>query len=434
MSVLKFRRKLYNGIALPVAYGFAHLAAVFRPKIRQALRGRKGVNDRWVEAGTNLPAKPVWFHVASVGEYEQARPLIAALGKTRPEIPIVVSFTSPSGFDYASEKEKLEGSENVCFIDYLPIDFVGNVRLCLEALDPRLLVFVKFDLWPNLVWEAAARGVPMVLIDATLSETSNRYRSAGKRFYGTVYDKLDKIIAISQTDAKRFRECVPDHSGISVAGDTRFDRVMERKKLSATPRPRIERDGRRVFLAGSTWPKDEIHLLGAVARVARNNRNLLVVIAPHEPVDERVAELRAWAGDNSLSVITLGALNGERRPADQQVIIVDSVGVLAELYGCADLAYVGGSFSTGVHNVIEPAIMGIPVLFGPVNKNSFEALELLSNKAAIEVANEEDIYDSLTTLLKNDDKRADMGRRARQYVESHLGATERCLQAIQEYL
>jgi 3-deoxy-D-manno-octulosonic-acid transferase len=435
MTRHQFRRKIYNGFVLPAAYGLAHVAAAFRPKLRRSLTERKGVNDRWLAAGKKMAEKPIWFHVASVGEYEQARPLISALGVTHPNIPVAISFASPSGYHYAKEMENTGGEDNVRFIDYLPIDFASNMRLCLRAFKPRLLVFVKFDLWPNLVWEAAADGVPMVLIDATLSETSSRYKAAGRRFYDSVYEKLNKILAISDLDASRFRKCAPKHQGISVVGDTRFDRVMERKQTSPPTAQPIEKDGRLVVLAGSTWPRDEIHLLGAIARLAKNTGNLLTIIAPHEPVEERVADLLAWAGSNDLQAVTLRALDGTApHTGGEQVVIVDSVGVLAELYKSADLAYVGGSFSTGVHNVIEPAIMGIPVLFGPVNKNSFEALELLNNNAAIQVETENDIFDSLNMLLGDDKKRADMGRRARTFVESHLGATDRCLQAIEEFI
>jgi 3-deoxy-D-manno-octulosonic-acid transferase len=435
MSKHEIRKKIYNGLVLPSAYALAHLAAPFFPKLRDSLREREGVNERWVTAGKKMTSRPIWFHVASVGEYEQARPLISALGKTRPEIPVVISFASPSGYHYAENKEKLDGSNNVRFIDYLPIDFVGNVRLCLEALDPRLLVFVKFDLWPNLVWEAASCNVPMVLIDATLSETSNRYKSMGRRFYGAVYEKLDKIVAISDVDAERFKECVPKHTGISVAGDTRFDRVMERRRMSGPAMEHIDKNGRLVVLAGSTWPKDETHLLGALARLAKGKDDLLLVIAPHEPLHGRVNDLLSWARGNDLRTTTLGAVdNGGRATDDHEVIIVDSVGMLAELYESADLAYVGGSFSTGVHNVIEPAIMGIPVLFGPIHKNSFEALELLHYNAAIEVGTENDIFDSLHLLLDDDKKRTRMGQRARSFVESQLGATERCLREIQDFI
>jgi 3-deoxy-D-manno-octulosonic-acid transferase len=428
-------KAIYNHLMLPLAYAAVRTAAPFHRKLHETVGGRKGVNDRWRSAASRMGSRPVWFHVASVGEYEQARPLVTRLKELRPDIPIAISVTSPSGYTYITRKETLDERNNIRFVDYLPFDFEDNARFCLAALDPRLLVFVKFDLWPNLVWESAERKIPVVLIDGTLSETSKRYTVLGRRFYSAVYPAIDKILAISEADARRFRECAPSHGAVTVAGDTRFDRVMERKRNRGGAKPRIDKNDRLTVVAGSTWPKDEEHLLGPLARLAKNQPGILLVIAPHEPSHERVEALLSWARSETFRAARLS----ERSPATTageaaQVVIVDSVGALAEIYEQGDLAYIGGSFSTGVHNVMEPAIMGIPVVFGPVHKNSFEALELLRAGAAIEVKNADEIWSALQGLAGDGTNRKEMGRRARSYVESHLGATDRCYEAIREYL
>lgn len=427
-----FKRTLYNGLILPVLYGGVRAVAPFHEKLGATVAGRKDFRDRWRAARSTMPERPVWFHVASVGEYEQARPLITALGEKHPDIPVAISVTSPSGFTYINDKEDPKGPGNIGFVDYLPFDFATNARFCLAALDPRLLVFVKFDLWPNLVWEAAERKTPMVLIDATLSETSKRYSGIGQHMYAAIYSDIEKILAISEDDAVRFKESVPDHPWISVAGDTRYDRVMERKKNSNASKPRIDKRDRLTIIAGSTWPKDEAPLLEALARLSGADKNLLVVVAPHEPRPDRVEELIGWAESNGLKAATLS--KHSEAPGPEQVVVVDSVGVLAEIYDYGDVAYIGGSFSTGVHSVIEPAIMGIPVLFGPNHKNSFEALELIKCGAALEVNNTSDIFNALETLLSDDPKRKQRGQYARAYVEAQLGATDRCLEAIEPYL
>lgn len=435
MTGCRVQKTIYNGLVLPVTWGFVHAAAPFHEKLRETIRGREDVRKRWRAAGKRIREKPVWFHVASVGEYEQARPLITALGESHPHIDVALSVTSPTGFKYIAKKEGAGEGNTVRFVDYLPFDFADNARLCVDALRARLIVFVKFDLWPNLIWEAAARRTPQVLIDATLSETSRRNTSLARRFYGAVYSKLDKILAISDADRHRFLECVPDHRCVMAVGDTRFDRVMDRKRDRKDAKTRIDKNGRLTVIAGSTWPKDETHLLGALARLAKSDPSVLLVIAPHEPAVERVEMLLTWARSAGLRAAPLSEhAKAAARDDAEQVVIVDSVGVLAELYEDADVAYVGGSFSTGVHNVIEPAIMGIPVLFGPIHKNSFEALELVRRGAAIEVTSEAEIFDGLTALVKDRNKRTEMGRLARGYVESQLGATQRCLEAIREYL
>lgn len=433
------QKTVYNAVILPLAYGAVRAAAPFHAKLRRTVQGRREIRARWASAAGRATGRPVWFHVASVGEYEQARPIITALARERPEIPVALSVTSPSGYDYVSRKEKI-GAGSIRFAEYLPFDFAGNARFCLETLDPRLLVFVKFDLWPNLVWEAAARGTPAVLVDATLSETSKRNSAAGRRFYSAVYSGLDKILAISEADARRFLACAPDHPHVSTAGDTRFDRVVERKLMGraaapAARKPVVHKNGRVAIVAGSTWPKDEAHLLGALARLAASRADVLLVIAPHEPAPERVDALLSWAAEAGLEAAPLSRHALKQAPeASERVVIVDSVGVLAEIYEHGDAAYIGGSFSTGVHSVIEPAVMGIPVAFGPVHKNSFEAIELLRRGAAIEVRSEEEIFRALDGWVTDPDARAHAGGGARRYVESQIGATERCMEAIREYL
>lgn len=427
------QKSFYNGLVLPLTYTGICAASAFHGKLRRTIRGRRGIRDRWRAGMERAGFRPVWFHAASVGEYEQARPIISALHRDYPDIPVVVSVTSPSGYEYISAKEKIGADSAIRFADYLPFDFERNARFCIETIEPRLLVFVKFDLWPNLVWSAADHGTPVVLVDATLSETSRRNSGAGRRFYSSVYSRLNKILAISEADARRFLRCVPDHPRVAALGDTRFDRVMERRRDRRGPQPAFHKNGRPTIIAGSTWPKDEIHLLNALADVARAHPSVLLVIAPHEPSAERVEALLSWARAEGLVARTLSRHEKEAGDAER-VVVVDSVGALAELYQYGDAAYVGGSYSTGVHNVIEPAVMGIPVIFGPVHENSFEALELLRHDAAIKVAGEKDIFRALDGWISDPASRTRMGANARRYVESQLGATERYLDEIREYL
>lgn len=435
MSDHVVQKSMYNAVVLPVAYGALSAASLFHGKLRETFATRRNIRERWESSRERLTGRPVWFHVSSVGEYEQAKPVIARLEKDFPDIQVALTFTSPSGYTYASRKETVGDGGNIAFMEYLPIDFAQNARFCLAILRPRLLVFVKFDLWPNLVWQAALQRVPSVLIDATLSTSSYRASMVGKRFYRAVYSDIQQILAISDGDAERFTECVPAHAGISVAGDTRFDRVMERKRSAKALWSHLDTGDRFVVIAGSTWPKDEVHLLPALLGLAREHRDLLMIIAPHEPTEERVTSLLAWSRKHGLEATPLSQRDrftaARGRP---RVLIVDSVGVLAEAYGLADVAYIGGSFSTGVHSVIEPAIMGIPVLFGPSHENSFEAMELVRRQAAFEVRTAGETEERLVSLRRDEGLRERMGRNATSYVESQLGATDRCMQKIVEYL
>lgn len=421
-------RLVYNAL-LPAAEAGARTAAYFLPKMREAVDGRRDFRTRW-RALRDLTAPPVWFHVASVGEFEQARPVISALERARPDVPVVLTFSSPSGYHFAKKRESM-GAGSLRFIDYLPFDTVPNMRICLECARPRLLVFVKFDLWPNLVWEADARGVPLALIDATLSASSGRLAPPARWLYRDVYRRLDTILAISDEDAARFRASVPDHPSVSVTGDTRFDRVMERWQERASSKFTLPAGG-PTLIAGSTWPPDEERLLPALERLLKEIAGLRVVLVPHEPTPVHVEPLRRWAAQTGLR--TRIASEPATGVDDARVIVVDVVGVLAEAYRFADLAYVGGAFTTGVHSVIEPAIAGVPVVFGPRHQNSFEALQLVERGAARTVRTVADVYAALGAWLRDETARAQAGRAARAYVESQLGATEKCMAALVKYL
>ncbi len=409
--------RLFYNAAVPAAIAGAHAAARFLPKMRAAIDGRRGFRARWDALARSLSAPPVWFHVASVGEFEQARPVITALERTRPDIPVMVTFSSPSGYHFACKREPLDRG-SLRFIDYLPFDSTKNMRFCLERARPRVLVFVKFDLWPNLVWEAHARGVPMALIDATLSASSGRLALPVRWIYRDVYRRLGAILAISDDDAARFRAAVPAHPSISVTGDTRFDRVMERWQERANSTFTLPAGG-PTLIAGSTWPPDEERLLPALLRLLREHETLRVVIVPHEPTQEHVEPLKKWAQEAGVTA---------------RVVIVDVVGVLAEAYRFADLVYVGGAFTTGVHSVIEPAIAGVPVVFGPKHDNSFEALQLIARGAALSVSTSDETYAALSQWLRHDAARMKAGRSARDYVDSQLGATEKCMAVVSKYL
>jgi 3-deoxy-D-manno-octulosonic-acid transferase len=426
---MSLQRALYN-MCYPIALAGARVSSLFLPKMREAFAGRIGYRERWIALGASLREAPIWFHVASVGEFEQARPVITAIKRARPGIPVIVTFSSPSGYHFWKKREKSEGSA-IDFADYLPFDRSRTMRYCLDAAKPRLLVFVKFDLWPNLIWEARARRVPVALIDATLSPSSKRLSGAGRWFYHELYLALNPLLAISVEDAARFAESAPAHPGISVCGDTRFDRVMERWNARARDVLPLSDDGAITLIAGSTWPPDEARLLPALTRLMREITTLRVVIVPHEPLPSHIEPLRRWALDNGLSVRTTSD-----RKADlaARVVIVDTVGVLAEAYAHAHVAYVGGAFSTGVHSVIEPAIAGLPVVFGPRHDNSFEASQLLARAAAQAVQDEAATYRALKAYLTDDEARKRAGAAARAYVESQLGATEKCMAALSSYL
>jgi 3-deoxy-D-manno-octulosonic-acid transferase len=369
------------------------------------------------------------MHSTSVGEYEQARPVAALVRERFPDLVVLHTFFSPSGYEYARRLGE------AAHVDYLPEDSRTDVRFALEALRPRALVFMKFDLWPNLVAEARRAAIPVLLLDATLRPRSWRSRWPAARLYRDVYAGLDVISAVSEADAARFRALVPGHRALSVDGDTRFDQVVRRRRaarktdiasdLARSPRP-------FTLVAGSTWPADESRLLPAWREVAAGD-SLRLVLVPHEPTPAHLGRLesefaRAAVPSRRYSEVEASGLGGAR------VVLVDRVGLLAELYAIGDAAYVGGAFSSGVHNLLEPAILGLPLLFGPRHENAPEAGVLLDAGGGTVVRSAVDLARRLEALRSDPQFREGAGARARGVVEANLGASERCLARLAPHL
>jgi 3-deoxy-D-manno-octulosonic-acid transferase len=307
----------------------------------------------------------------------------------------------------------------------------------LETLHPAALVYLKYDLWPNLVWEAGRRGVPQFLLSATLGERSWRFSSgAGRAMYRTLYAALTGIFPVSEADAERYRRTHPGHRCIEVLGDTRFDGVLERRKSSDTMRLNTMQlpvfpEEAVVFAAGSTWPADEACILPVLIEALERYPALVLVLAPHEIEEKHLRALEARLGDTPPVRLTrLGP--GER--LESRVLLVDTVGHLAALYSRAALAYVGGGFSGNLHNVLEPAAEGIPVLFGPRHRKDPQAGALIAAGGARSIAGGEAFREALHALLDDPAHMREAGAAAAQFVESRAGAAARSCEHIQAVL
>lgn len=422
-------RICYSVILLPVLLGALGLAFLSSRKVRQSLLGRRGSWQRMAEQlRTRDPARPlVWFHTSSVGEFLQARPVIERLQADG--VQCAVTLYSISGYRWLSRiREQLPG---VIMADYLPLDFRHNARRMLSLLRPAAVVHVKFDLWPNLVWEVAAAAVPQFLISGTLHEKSLRQRYGPARaFYGAVYGALDGIYAVTEADRERFLAACPGHRDVQVFGDTRFDSVLDRKRNLEPPALPSLRGKSSILIVGSSWPPDEAVIFGPIQQALRERSDLGVILVPHEidapHLDAMEAAFRPWG------VVRFSAQAGA--VGDARVVLVDSVGQLSALYAHATLAYVGGAFTTGVHNVMEPAAMGVPAMFGPRHHNSPEAMALLAQGCAFSIADEPAFRARLQALLADPQATAALGRRAQAYIEGQAGASQRCFAVIKETL
>lgn len=420
--------RLYRALS-PLLAAATPLAARFSAKLARGVEGRRGLMERLLAAAPHLRGG-VWFHVTSVGEYEQARPIIAAIREQDPDTPIMVTHFSPSGYEYARRRPCAD------LHDYLPLDKPADMARLMHAWQPRLLIFVKFDLWPNLVLAATSAAVPTVLLAGSLQPGSGRLHPVVRSMYRDLCDRFSSLGVCTEADAARFRADLGTDTTVEVTGDTRVEQVILRWEAArgGETSGALDTLGGRFLVLGSTWPPDENLWLPVVPELLNRFADLRVILTPHEPTDERLADLerkldRAGVTHSRLSMLTSGDHADPGR-----VVLTDSIGVLAEIYRSGHLAYVGGSFTTGVHNTMEPAVCSLPVFFGPKIANAEEAGTLVTCGAGRILTVPRDALAAATDLLADDNERRRVGDLAHQVVLDQRGATARSLALIRPWL
>jgi 3-deoxy-D-manno-octulosonic-acid transferase len=400
-------------------------------KLARGIRGRAGVLERmeeWAREHRDPARSLAWFHAPSVGEGHQAQAVIERFRARRPDAQVVYTIFSPSA-------ERFARGVPADFADYLPLDAAADVRRALDALRPSAIAFSKYDVWPVLTREAARRGVRLLLLSATLPPSSGRLRGPARALLAPAYARLHAVAAISRDDAERFAALgvAPDRR--RVMGDARFDQVWTKAHAVDRASPLLTQLGGFegiTLVAGSTWAEDDARLLPALAALRRDDREIRTILVPHEPTPAHLARSEAALDALGMRHVRLGALDPSSIP---DVVIVDRVGVLGDLYALADVAYVGGGFGTaGLHSVLEPAAFGAPVLFGPRHANAREAAEMIAAGGAFEVADEAALRDQLRALIDEAPHRRRAGDAARGYVEANLGAAERGAELVDGFL
>lgn len=420
---------LYRLIS-PLAARALPLLARVSTKLKTGVQGRQGLAARSAAVADQVRTG-VWFHVTSVGEYEQARPIIMAL-KAEPDAPpIIVTHFSPSGYEFALKRPCADHH------DYLPWDTPAEMKPLVALWQPRLLVFVKFDCWPNQVLAADQAGVPIVLLAGSLQPESTRLKPLSRKLYRDIFNRFAHIGVCTEDDRRRFVDQLKVSSPVTVTGDTRVEQVILRYESAQdgdTAR-RLKDLGGRLLILGSTWPPDEKLWLPILKTLLDRFPDLRVVLTPHEPLPHRLESLEARLGDKSIRCCRLSTLMAaDTDGAAARVILVDSIGVLAEIYRAGHLAYVGGSFTTGVHNTMEPAVAKMPVLFGPVIRNAEEAGVLVRRGAGFVVAKPEAALAKATELLSDADLLEQTGHIALDVVLDQRGATLQSLDVIRPYV
>ena len=426
----RFWYLLYNLIFLPLLLATTKLLATCKPKIRESIEKREGLWVRLEEAVSKRDwQKPLlWFHVASAGEFLQAQPLIVRC--TAEGAECVLTFSSINAFRWLQRPGQTE-TQNLLAIDFLPVDKISNVRCLLGLMQPSRLVWVSYDLWPNLVWETYRQGIPQSLVSGIIHAGSLRTSFfAGRSFYHSLYECLEQILTVSEADSQRVLSAIPDHPQVKVMGDTRCDSVLERRDNIEIPQlPPAAKNG-IVFVAGSTWPQDESCIFSGLQEALNKFPELFLVLAPHEPTEEHLKNAENFFSGTQMvrwSQVKTATL-------DVRILLIDSVGILAGIYHSAKIAYVGGAFTTGVHNILEPAAMGAAVAFGPKHSNSMEALIMLEQKLATTVKNSSEFQNWLFDILGNQELCDQLGRSSKEFVETQAGAAKICIPFLMDGL
>lgn len=438
-----FWQLVYNLFAVPIMFVGFYSAGCCNPKIQEGIQGRKRV---FAELEDQLQTarhieKTAWFHFTSVGEFEQAKPLIEAIyAETR----IVLTFFSPSVAPNARSYAYADAAV------YFPLDTSRNAERLIRLIKPTLIVFSKFDIWPNLVWKASKNGIPIIVVAGTLHTESKRLSRFAKPFFRSVHRHIRVHCAISEGDASRFRElCSPTHE-IVVTGDTRYAQVYRRAVAVASDTEFFPGQAtlgrslqvshiatkRPILIAGSTYTEDEKVLLSAyqILRERTSDTFPHLILVPHEPTSERIKEIRGHLDREKWVYRCFSELTSEVDLAAVDILVVDSVGLLAKLYGVADIAFVGGSFRGSVHNVMEPAAMAKPVLFGPTIQNAYEASLLVERGGAKLVHTAQELAEAITVWLNDAPARERAGSIGKQLIEENLGAVGRTLRHLRAYV
>lgn len=405
---------LYNLIVLLTAQ-LLRWAALFSPKIKLFVNGRKTVFTT-LQQHIRASDQTIWFHAASLGEYEQGLPVMEAVKKEHPYHKIVVTFFSPSGYEV--RKNNTVADVTV----YLPLDTLANAKAFIELVHPEMVFFIKYEYWPNYLNELKKRKIKTYLISGILRENQFFFKWYGG-FYRNALQAFDFFFVQNQK-SKTLLQSI-GITAVKVSGDTRFDRVgsiLERDNTLDF----IEqfKDHKTTIVIGSSWPKDERLIINFINQ---SSDDVKFIIAPHTINQEQISRLNAQIQKQSV----LFSEKETKNVSDCTVFIIDTVGILTKIYSYADITYVGGGFGNpGVHNILEPATFGIPVVIGPNYAHFAEATALVKMGGCISIQHQSQLKDAFDLLLQNEEERLEKGHICSTFVQMNTGATATIMKHI----
>ena len=404
---------IYNIVIYFVLFGIA-IASLFNEKVRKMWRGEREA-FKILKQKVDPDARYVWFHAASLGEFEQGRPLMERIRKEHPQYKILLTFYSPSGYEV---RKNYEGADIIC---YMPVDTRLNAIRFLRLVRPVMAFFIKYEFWSNFLHILKHRGVPTYSVSSIFRPDQVFFKWYGKS-YANVLRCFTRFF-VQNEESKRLLESI-GITDVDVVGDTRFDRVLQIKE-AAKQLPICEafRGSYKVFVAGSSWPPDEEIFI----RFFNEHKDWRLLIAPHVIAEEHLKLILSLNKDKKVVRYTQTT---SEEAAEADVLIIDCFGLLSSMYNYGDVAYVGGGFGVGIHNTLEAAVWNMPVIFGPNNKKFQEAQGLLKSGGGFEIHNFEEFEGLMSSMMNDEAFLKSSGEKAGAFVASLSGATDKVLSKV----
>ena len=396
------------------------LAAPFNPKARLWIEGRRNWTTLLANKLAGNRAPIVWFHAASLGEFEQGRPVIEAFRKQYPDYKILLTFFSPSGY----EVRKSYGGAD--YVMYLPADTSANARQFVRLVNPKMAFFIKYEFWYNYLHELKAANVPIISFSAIFRPSQLFFKSyvgPASRFYRAMLYQFDHILVQNQESVDLLKKI--GISNVTRAGDTRFDRVAQVAAAKQNiPLAAAFKNGQPLLVIGSAWPEDMNVLIPFLNAF---NLPLKTIIAPHEIHDDEIERWRTQLTKPSarFSQIT------ETEVRNAELLFIDNIGMLSSIYQYGEFAYIGGAFKQGLHNILEAATFGMPLFFGPEYRKFQEAVDLVNERAAFSVSNVAELKTSFASQYADSWEAA---RISRAYIQRNIGATAQVMNVVKQLM
>ncbi|SEE10578.1 3-deoxy-D-manno-octulosonic acid transferase [Polaribacter dokdonensis] len=409
--------KLLYSLVVFISKYILKFLSKFNTKLKLFVDGRK---ETFSKISVLKNKNTIWFHVASLGEFEQARPIIEQLKISHSSYKILVTFFSPSGYEI---RKNYKLADVIC---YLPLDSKKNTQQFVEIVNPKMAIFVKYEFWPNFLYELKGKKIPTILVSGILRKNQFFFKSYG----GFMRNSLQAFHHFFvQNDSSKELLASINLENVTVAGDTRFDRVSKiLEQDNSLDFINQFKDNKYTVVAGSTWPEDEELLINYINNDSAENEKF--IIAPHNINDEAIQKLKKSIAKKT--VLFSNKANTDLR--EHQVFIIDTIGILTKIYAAADLAYVGGGLKTGLHNILEPATFGIPVIIGHKFDKFKEAVDLVEIGGCISIQNQKEFTQNLIHLRDDKNDRTLAGTINKKYIEDNLGATEQIINYLNTHL